>query len=84
MNIERLVNRMEDSNKREVMREAYQLLEKHENPSSDVAFWEALYDDCNSFVSRWKGIYLHYALELAVSIANALEKEYKQLAGEQA
>lgn len=66
---------MEDAKKREVMRGAYALLERHEKPVKDGEFWASLCQDCKDFVNRWDGIYKDYAAKLGIAVIEALEKE---------
>lgn len=68
---------MLDAKKREVMREAYQLLEKHETPNKDQSYWDNLVKDCNDLASRWEGKYKVYAQELAAAVLIGIENEYK-------
>ena len=64
--------------KREMMREAYMLLERHENPESNDAYWDMLMQDCNAFCSRWKGQLAKFAFEIASAIVTGLEDEWKR------
>ena len=66
---------MEDAKKREVMRGAYLLLEKHEKPVKDAGYWEALCQDCKEFVNRWEGVYKDYAAKIGIAVIESLEKE---------
>jgi len=68
---------MIDQNKRELMRQAYKLLEDFETPSADAAYWDKLIAACNEFVGRWTGKYTGYASRLSAAIFDALEAEYK-------
>ena len=68
---------MIDQNKRELMRQAYKLLEDFETVTGDEDYWDGLIDDCNAFVGRWTGKYTGYASKLSAAIFDALEAEYK-------
>lgn len=69
---------MIDQSKRELMRQAYKLLEDFETPSADEEYWDRLLDECNAFALRWTGKYTGYASRLSAAIFDALEAEYKQ------
>jgi hypothetical protein len=68
---------MKNPQKREVMVQAYRLLEQFETPSADAEYWARLGDACGEFVGRWTGKYTQYASKLSGAIFDALEDEYR-------
>ena len=69
---------MKDPNKRELMKQAYKLLEDYETPTAEESYWAALRDACEAFCKAWDGCLHRYAVLMAVAVFDGLEAEWKQ------
>jgi len=69
---------MKNPNKREIMLQAYKILEEFEEPTGEPEYWDRLYDAlCVNFCPIWKGILNEYATRIALAIYESLEAEWK-------
>ena len=69
---------MIDQNKRELMRQAYKLLEDFETVAGDEEYWERLRDNCERFCKRWTGNLHDFAFAQAAAIFDLLQAEAKK------
>ena len=69
---------MKNPQKREVMLQAYRILEGFEQPTSDESYWDKLRDACEEYCSKWIDPVMHeFAFQLAAAIYDSLAQEYK-------
>jgi|WetSurMetagenome_2_1015567.scaffolds.fasta_scaffold272865_2 hypothetical protein len=68
---------MKNQKKREIMLQAYKLLEEFEQPTSDSEYWEKLYFACVNFCATWTGVLNEYATRISLAIYESLEAEWK-------
>ena len=64
---------MKDETLRQIMIDAYRLLEKHETPSRDPDYWVSLIEGCNALCRKYPGN------PLAIRLANALYDGLEEL-----
>lgn len=69
---------MIDQNKRELMRQAYKLLEDFEQTVNCEAYWDRLRDACESFCKQWQGDLHDFAFAQAAGIWDLLEADAKK------
>lgn len=67
---------MKDEKLRDMMRDAYKLLDAHEQTADNDAYWTSLYEDAKRFADKYQGEYHEYAVVQALAVTDLLEMKH--------